>query len=56
MSTLDEEERNLREIIHALYTEYARAAKPYIDRLVAINAMRAPEPLVLPLPDRMTSL
>jgi hypothetical protein len=50
MSTLDDEERNLREILHALHEEYARAAKPYIDRLVEINTIRPPAPLVLPAP------
>jgi hypothetical protein len=49
MSTLDDEERCLREVIALLHEEYARAAKPYIDRLVTLHCMRPPAPLVLPL-------
>jgi hypothetical protein len=33
------EERYLREMLAMLHESYAKAAKPYIDRLVAIHAM-----------------
>jgi len=43
----DVEERYLREHIAMLQESYAKAAKPYIDRLVAINAMRRPAPMIV---------
>ena len=42
-----EEERYLRETLAMLHESYAKAAKPYIDRLVAINAMRQPAPMIV---------
>ncbi len=43
------EERYLRETLAMLHESYAKAAKPYIDRLVAINAMRPPAPMIVTL-------
>lgn len=43
----DTEERYLRETLAMLHESYAKAAKPYIDRLVAINAMRPPAPMIV---------
>lgn len=43
------EERYLRETLAMLHESYAKAAKPYIDRLVAINAMRQPAPMIVTL-------
>ena len=40
-------ERYLRETLARLHESYAKAAKPYIDRLVAINAMRQPAPMIV---------
>lgn len=37
-----EEERDLREILDRLRQEYERRAKPYIDRLAAIESLRPP--------------
>lgn len=45
----DVEERYLREHLARLQESYARAAKPYIDRLAAINAMRQPAPMIVTL-------
>ena len=39
------EEGYLRETLSMLHESYAKAAKPYIDRLVAIQAMKPPEPM-----------
>lgn len=47
MSTLDEDEMQLRQILARLKADYDKAAKPYIDRLVAIYAMRPPRPIVI---------
>lgn len=41
------EEQYLREILAVLENDYAKAAKPYIDRLTAIYAMRAPAPIIM---------
>ena len=41
------EERYLRETIAMLQESYAKAAKPYIDRLVAIRATRPPAPMMV---------
>jgi hypothetical protein len=41
------EERYLRETLAILQESYAKAAKPYIDRLVAIHAMRPPAPMIV---------
>jgi hypothetical protein len=41
------EERYLRETLAMLQESYAKAAKPYIDRLVAISSMRQPAPVVM---------
>ena len=43
------EERYLRETLAMLHESYAKAAKPYFDRLVAINAMRQPPPMIVTL-------
>lgn len=63
MSTLDDEERYLREVLARLQEDYHKAAKPYVDRLVTIYAMRPPQPTVLnsrdwpfQLPDRVPPL
>ena len=45
----DTEERYLRETLAMLQEDYGKAAKPYIDRLVAIHAMRPPAPMVVTL-------
>ncbi len=39
----DSEERYLRETLAMLQESYAKAAKPYIDRLVAIRSLRTPQ-------------
>lgn len=44
---MSEEERYLQEILAMLQEEYAKAAKPYIDRLVAIRMMEQPRPMIL---------
>ena len=41
------EERYLRETLAILQESYTKAAKPYIDRLVAIHAMRPPAPMLV---------
>lgn len=41
------EEEYLHEAIAALQKQYARAAKPYIDRLVAIQSMKSPPPMFI---------
>lgn len=41
------EEEYLHEVIAALQEQYNRAAKPYIDRLVAIQSMKAPSPMFI---------
>lgn len=43
----DAEERYLREILARLQESYAKAAKPFIDRLVAIHTLRAPAPVLV---------
>jgi len=43
------EERCLREMLAMLQEDCARAAKPYIDRLVTIHSMRPSPPMVVPL-------
>lgn len=45
----DSEERYLRETLAMLQESYAKAAKPYIDRLVMIHSMRVPAPITLSL-------
>ncbi len=40
------EERYLREMLAMLREEYARASKPYIDRLVALHSLKLPQMLV----------
>ncbi len=40
------EERYLRETLAMLQESYARAAKPYIDRLVALHSRSVPQMLV----------
>ncbi len=45
--SLDAEERYLQETLAALQESYAKAAKPYLDRLVAIQMMRPPEPMLV---------
>ena len=49
------EERYLRETLAMLQERYAKAVKPYIDRLVAIHAMRPPAPIVMSV-DRLHDL
>lgn len=44
---IDSEERYLRETLAMLQDSYEKAAKPYIDRLVEIYAMRLPEPMIV---------
>ena len=39
--TTDDEERQLRETIATLQDSYVKAAKPYVDRLVELNNLRA---------------
>jgi hypothetical protein len=41
------EEEYLHEIIAMLREQYAKAVQPYIDRLVQIQAMRAPAPMIV---------
>ena len=43
------EERYLRETLAILQESYSKAAKPYIDRLVAIHSMRPPAPMMVTL-------
>lgn len=43
------EERYLHEMLSLLQEQYARAAKPYIDRLAQIHAMRMPAPMIITL-------
>jgi hypothetical protein len=43
------EERYLRETLAMLQESYAKAAKPYIDRLVSIHAMRPLAPMIMPV-------
>jgi hypothetical protein len=43
------EERYLHEMIAMLQESYAKAAKPYVDRLAAIYAMRPPAPMIVPV-------
>ena len=44
--TLDEEELRVREMIASIQREYEKAMKPYIDRLVHLNARRTPSYIV----------
>ncbi len=41
------EERYLREMLAMLREGYEKAAKPYIDRLAEIQAMRPPSPVII---------
>ena len=43
------EERYLREMLAMLQESYAKAAKPYIDRLVEIHSMLPPAPMIVTL-------
>ncbi len=43
------EERYLRETLAMLQESYAKAAKPYLDRMVEIHAMRPPAPMIVSL-------
>lgn len=43
----DAEERYLRETIAMLREGYEKAAKPYFDRLVAIQSMKPPRPMIV---------
>lgn len=43
------EERYLREILAELQESYSKAAKPYIDRLIAIECMKPMPPLIVTL-------
>ena len=43
----DAEERYLREALAILHQSYTKAAKPYMDRLVAIHAIRPPAPMLV---------
>ena len=45
----DQEERYLRETLVMLQESYARAAEPYIKRLVLISNRRPPAPIVIPI-------
>jgi hypothetical protein len=44
---MTDEERYLRETLGMLRKNYEKAAKPYINRLVEIQAMRPPEPAIV---------
>lgn len=44
-----DDERVLHEILAQLQAEYAKAAQPYIDRLVRIRSLRTPT-LIINLP------
>ncbi len=50
------EERYLREILANLQESYAKAAKPYIDRLVDIHARRPPAPMVVTIEEAQQAL
>lgn len=43
----DSEERYLLEVLAMLRENYAKSAKPYIDRLVAIRSMQQPSPMIV---------
>lgn len=45
MSDFIDEETYLREAIAMLHESYTKAAKPYIDRLVAIESMKTRPPI-----------
>ncbi len=45
----DAEERRLREILAVLQENYAKAAKPYLDRLAEMHVMRQPATMILTL-------
>lgn len=44
---MSDEEKYLRETIASLQQSYAKAVKPYLDRLVAIERMRTPAPVIV---------
>lgn len=45
--TFEDEERQLKEVLAGLQRKYARAAKPYVDRLVHIYSLRPLPPIVI---------
>jgi hypothetical protein len=45
---ISEHERLLHEMLAQLQAEYAKAAQPYIDRLVMIRSLRTPTIVILP--------
>jgi len=49
MTPLDDEERYLREMLALLQESYAKAAKPYVDRLVELYSRRSPAPIIVTL-------
>ncbi len=44
----DDHERKLLEIIASIQKDYEKAAKPYVDRLIAIRQRRIPQ-MIVPL-------
>lgn len=44
---LADEERHLRDALAILQEDYARASKPYVDRLVELHNMRLPTMVVM---------
>lgn len=46
--SIDDTERMAHEALDALRRDYERAAKPYIEILCRIHAMRPPPPLFIP--------
>lgn len=50
------EERYLHEMLAALHEGYAKAAKPYIERLVAIHMMRPPTPVIMTVEQAQTQM
>jgi len=47
MDGYNAEERHLHEMLRMLQESYAKAAKPYIDRLAAIQSARPPPPMLV---------
>lgn len=49
MNSNDDVEHYLRERIRQLHSEYQQAIEPYMRKLVQIEAMRAPRPMLVDL-------
>ncbi len=47
MDGLEDQERYLLDILHAIWESHEKAAKPYLERLLEIRRMRIPKQIVV---------